>query len=46
MENKQINNPSRSELITDFVKGKPIMIPKRKIPTMNLIRDIRKSLAS
>ena len=23
MENKQINNPSRSELITDFVKSNP-----------------------
>ena len=23
MENKQINNPSRSELITDFVKTNP-----------------------
>ena len=23
MENKQINNPTRSELITDFVKSNP-----------------------
>ncbi len=37
---------SINQLITDLVKGKPIIIPNKNIPTMNLIREIRKSLAS
>jgi hypothetical protein len=37
---------SINQLITDLVIGKPITIPNMKIPTMNLIRDIRKFLAS
>ena len=46
MENKQIHNPTRSELITDFVKSNPEYYIKefKKILVMNVFQEKKTEL--